>query len=137
MKKACKRLFILINLRRAGCPPDIMFRVYSSPIRTVLLYLCPVWCNAPVYLRNKLLIVERRALRIIGSDLKYPELFNVSENICVKLMRSIVCSDDYPLRMMFNSRSESRTRCSQRLVASLAKTERFSKSFIKFCKCVS
>ena len=137
LKKACKRLYILISLRRAGCPSDIMFHVYSSLIRSLSLYSCPVWCNAPEYLRKKLSIFERRVLRIIGSDAKYPKLFDVADNICENLMRSITLFDNHPSREMFQSRSETRTRNKQRLVTFLAKTARFSKSFIKFCENVS
>ena len=139
VKKACKRLFILINLRRSACPKHLIFRSYAAFIRSVLVYCYPVWCNAPAYLMQKLSLVERRALRIIGADDDFdvPSVFEVAKTTCNKLMHSISQCDDHPLRAMFDFRNVCRTRCSNHLVIPFARTSRFSHSFIKFCKNIS
>lgn len=36
--KACKRLFIIRNLRRSGCPEKLMFAASSAFTRSLLLY---------------------------------------------------------------------------------------------------
>jgi len=135
LKKACKRIFILINLRRSACPKDLMFQSYSVFIRSVLLYAYPVWCNTPSYLTRKLSAVERRALRIIGSpSSQFPSLFDVADNTCKKLMYSIEACDDHPLSALFNRRTFRHARCSRRYTAPHTKTVRLGNSFIKYSK---
>ena len=47
VKKACKRIFIIRNLKRAGCEEKVLLNVYNALIRSVLLYCYPCFCNAP------------------------------------------------------------------------------------------
>lgn len=134
VKRACKRIFIIINLRRSGCSEILMFRAYCAFIRSLLLYCCPVFCNAPVCLTSKMSAIERRVFRIIGGPLSFPHLLEVAESTCIRLMRSIESSPDHPLNDLFTVNPRVRnTRCQQTLLAPFAKTRRLSSSFIKFC----
>ncbi|MEL7309167.1 MAG: reverse transcriptase family protein, partial [Pseudomonadota bacterium] len=134
VKKACKRMFIMYNLRRSGCSEQLIFQSYCAFIRSVLLYAFPAWCNVPAYLSWKLCVVERRVMRIIGSSTLFPSLLDVAEKTCFKLMKSVFTFDSHPLRTMFKTRPVINTRSSLHLYAPFTRTTRFKKSFIKYCK---
>ena len=63
IKTACKKLYSLRVLRRAG-----VWRIYLSTIRPVLEYAEPVWQDISAYLSGAIERVQKRALNII-----YPE----------------------------------------------------------------
>lgn len=131
--KANKRIFIVRNLRRSGCPPHLILLAYYSFIRSVLLYAFPCVCNAPNYLLSRLLKIEKRVFRIIGCHSPSVSLFEAAHKSCVKMMTSIEKCSDHPLRVMFNPRNVSSTRASSTLQRPFAKTSRFGNSFVKFC----
>lgn len=137
VKKASRRIFIIRNLRRAGCDPNTMFMCYVAFIRSVLLYAFPCFCNATDYVLNNLLRVERRVLKIIGTNLERDvDILQTADHSCRKLFKRIVESDVHPLRELFSLRPSCnysiRRKC--HLFPPRAKTRRFQKSFIKFCK---
>lgn len=136
IKKACKRIFIIRNLRRSNCPKNLMLRCYIGFIRSVLLYSFACFCNIPDYLVDKLLCVERRIYRVM--DIPHhsaDSLLTVADRTCSKLYFDIVKHEDHPLREMFTKQVSDRvTRGSSVLRRPFAKTKRFSSSFIKFCK---
>ena len=135
VNKACRRIFVIVNLRKNGCPQKLMFRAYCAFIRSLLLYSYPLFCNAPLCVTSKLEAVERRVLRIIGGSFSHPSLFEVAEVTCRRLMRSIECSPSHLLKDLFSiNPCVRKTRFKQNLLAPFAKTHRFSRSFIKFCK---
>lgn len=77
-KRACKRLYALRILRRAGVGTDNMLKVYLAIIRPILEYAVPVWQAIPEYLSNKIESVQRRAFKIIKpGDENYDELLKV------------------------------------------------------------
>jgi hypothetical protein len=57
VRKACKRIFIIRNLCRSGCPADLVFKCYTAFIRSVFLFGFPCVCNAPAYLLQKIVIL--------------------------------------------------------------------------------
>ena len=63
--KACKRLYSLRILRRAGVDRESILRVYLTTIRPIMEYAVPVWQSIPVSLSDKLESVQIRALKII------------------------------------------------------------------------
>jgi len=134
LRKASRRLFVLRNLRRSGCPSHLLFKAYSGFIRPLLTYSFPSFCNAPQYLMNRFLSFERRAFRIIGWD--HSSQFSVihtGERQCSKLFESIEASRTHPLRSMFLEKAPSSTRSSLSLRRPRSKTKRFLESFVKFC----
>jgi hypothetical protein len=131
--KASKRIFLLRNLRRAGCPPGLIFKAYTAFIRPILLYAFPCWCNIPQYLQKKLDVVERRAIRIIGEVDSHKTLSEAAESMCLKLFSQVERHCEHPLRVLFEPRRSSMTRRQCSLKRPLVKTKRFSSSFIKYC----
>ena len=132
-KKACKRFYILYNLRRSGCPADTLYKCFSAFIRPILSYGFPCFCNAPEYLLCKLLRIERRAFRIIGSN-SFPSFKDVAEASCRKIITTIEKFPHHPLRDLFLPRTNRTTRLKNCLQPPRARTSRFSNSFIKYCK---
>ena len=74
-KKAAMRLYFLKQLKRAKVPPKDMLLFYTTCIRPVLEYACPVFHNSlPQYLSNEMERLQKSALRIIRQpDLSYAE----------------------------------------------------------------
>lgn len=134
MKKVCKRLFIIYNLRRAGCSKQVMFDCYIAFIRSVLLFAFPCFCNSPDYLLSQLSSFEKRVFRIMGSHGEFPLLLDVANKICNKLFSNIVKHQDHLLRDIFHTVEGRPTRQSSHLRPPFARTERFRRSFICFCK---
>ena len=64
-KKACKRLYSLRILRRAGVDQASMLKVYTSSVRSLLEYALPVWQSIPGYLSDKTESIQKRALKIV------------------------------------------------------------------------
>lgn len=134
IKKASKRLFVLRNLRRASCPPDLMIRCYEAFVRSLLLYSFPSFCNLPECLIKKLVSVERRAYRIMGIPIPSNSLMVAASKMCNKLFVKLSKCSTHPLRVMFSTPINRNRRCLRSLNPPFARTRRFSKSFIRFCR---
>ena len=64
IKKASKRLYFLVQLKRARVPLQDLF--YTSCVRSVTEYAIPAFYNAlPLYFKNELLRIEKRSISII------------------------------------------------------------------------
>ncbi|MEL7309549.1 MAG: reverse transcriptase domain-containing protein, partial [Pseudomonadota bacterium] len=133
LKRAAKRTFILRNLRRSGCPQNIMWRVYLSMIRPLLTYAVPSFCNAPVYLFESLLRFERRLCRIMGIEpADHPSVVDFMNLSCEKLFIQIHNNVNHSMRSLFLPHSSSRSMLQLR--PPFARTKRFKSSFIRYCK---
>ena len=78
--KACQRLHFLRLLRRAGVQCGHIVHIYTSLIRPLLEYACPVWhTSLPDTLSEKLEGVQMRALKIAYPDSSYSETLQRSE----------------------------------------------------------
>ena len=64
-KKACKKLYSLRVLRRAGVNHANILKVYLTTVRPVLEYAVPVWQSIPGYLSDVIETVQKRAFKII------------------------------------------------------------------------
>ena len=105
IKKANKRLYFLVMLKRAGVPLKDIVAFYTTAIRPVLEYCSPVFLHAlPKYLCNDIERVQKRALSIIMPNNSYEASlvnFNLTtlqarrEQQCFKLFVSI--SGDHKL----------------------------------------
>ncbi len=136
IKKACKRIFMIRNLRRSGVSPAYMWKMYIALIRPVLLYAFPCFCNAANYLTKNLLRVENRVRRIINEDsVCVPSLLDAGNISCERLFNFISNTPSHPLRELFITSVPTRnTRTAKTLRRPFAKTKRFGNSFIKYCK---
>ena len=66
IKKASKRLYFLMQLKRSRVPRHNMSTFYTACIRSVLTYTAPTFFNAsPKYLKDKLVQVKKQAMSII------------------------------------------------------------------------
>jgi hypothetical protein len=111
-----------------------MIQCYVSFIRSILTYGFPCFCNAPGYLIQKFLRVERRIFRIIGVNPDSSISFlHAATRTCTKLFTSIAENVNHPLREMFRPSLCTSTRRSNPLRRPFAKTKRFGDSFTRFC----
>ena len=79
IKKCNQRLYLLLDLRRAGVPPKDLVTLYKAIIRPVLEYATPAWHSSlPDWLSKDLEQVQRRALRTCFGDGSYNELLNAA-----------------------------------------------------------
>ena len=125
VKRASKRIYLLLCLKRSNCSPDLLFRAYCAYIRPIILYAFPVVCNMSDYLKRKLGRVERRVLRIMSdSDFQEETLFSAADRICENLFTKILLEPQHPLRSFFVPRTRtSRNACV--LKRPKTKTKRF------------
>ena len=106
IKKANKRLYFLVLLRRAGVSCNDIINFYCTVIRPVLEYCSPIFHHSlPDYLSDDLERVQKRALSIIAPDKSYNHcldsfglrtLRDRRNEQCVKLFNSI-SSDQHKL----------------------------------------
>ena len=62
-QKAFKRLYYLRELKRSGVPTKLLCKVYTSIIRPVLQYACPVWYKSlPKEIKTLLESVQKQNL---------------------------------------------------------------------------
>ncbi|MEL7309671.1 MAG: reverse transcriptase domain-containing protein, partial [Pseudomonadota bacterium] len=127
IKKACKRIYIIRNLRRSGVSKELMIMSYVVFIRSVLLYGFPCFCNAPDYVLDKLSRIENRICRIINCDAMSPQLSDAAEMMCKRMVTSIEKNPDHLLRDMFEVRCHDRTRERRSLRPPRTRTSRFRK----------
>ena len=77
--KASQRLYFLRLLRRAGVDSTHIVHIFTSVIRSLLEYACPVWhTGLPGKLCEKLESIQRRALRIAFPGIPYHEALQKS-----------------------------------------------------------
>ena len=91
-EKACKRLYSLRVLRKAGVEINNMLKAYFAIIRPVFEYAVPVWQAIPDYLSEKIESVQKRALKIIKpGEESYDELLMLLNVEKLKTRRQKLC----------------------------------------------
>ena len=132
VKKASRRIFLIRNLKRAGCSASVMFSAYVAFIRSVLLYCFPVFCNVSSSLFNSIKRVERRVFRLIGKEAHdFLTIDVAAENVCKRLFNHVSQDVQHPLRSLFENRAPT-PRNRSVLKPPFARTVRYKKSFIRF-----
>ena len=96
IKKANKRLYFLVLLRRASVPMIDIIKFYTTTIRLILEYCTQVYHHAlPGYLSED---IERRALSIVSRELSDQDsldrfslelLYDRRERLCYRLFQTI------------------------------------------------
>ena len=72
VKKASKKLYFLVQLKRARLPPSDLVLFYLWCVRSTADYGVPAFYNAlPQYRKNELVRIEKRALSIILPSMSY------------------------------------------------------------------
>ena len=144
VSKACKRLYMLYQLKRAGIAQTDLVRIYISVIRPILEYACPVWStNIPLYLSDKIEMVQKRAMRAIYPGLSYADILNVVGIAPLSVRRTQICTryfndmkqEDHKLHHLLpeqrNVHYELRS-CNQYPLVR-CRTSRYKNSFIPWC----
>ena len=92
IKKANKRLFFIVSLKRANVPVKDNLDFYCCSIRSVLEYCAPVYHHAlPAYLSEELERVQKRITKILAPRLPYSEAFTIFGLTRLKDRRSNTC----------------------------------------------
>ena len=108
IKKASKRLYFLVQLKRARVPLQDLVLFYTSCVRSVMEYAIPAFYNAlPLYLKNELLRIEKRSISIItagdcavAQDLEIRPILEHYEFLCQKLFKSILDNPSHKLKAL-------------------------------------
>ena len=133
LTKATKRVFLIRNLCRAKTPVSLIVSAYIAFVRSILLFSFPTFCNAPQFLIDKLLRIERRILRFVSQPpLPLLSISEAGELYCRRLFQRVQEHQDHPLRELFVYRPTDRTRRKATLLPPKTKTKRYSSSFIRF-----
>ena len=107
VKKASKKLYFLVQLKRARLPPSDLVLFYLSCVRSTVDYGVPAFYNALLqYLKNELVRIEKRALSIILPSMSYNKACEVlgitpitehHSQLCSKLFDAIVTDPKHKL----------------------------------------
>ena len=142
IKKANKRLYFIVLLKRARVPVNDIVNFYCTTIRPVLEYCAPVFHHAlPAYLSDDVERIQKRVISIISPDMSYqdnldnlglPTLYDRREELCKKLFDSIVSDSSHKLHHLLPPRNNSKYNLRNKRVHNLprANTERFRRTFI-------
>jgi hypothetical protein len=131
LKKASRRIYILVHMKRCGATKDWLWRVYLSHIRSVLTYAAAATCNIPNKIWLELLQIEKRVQKIIGSSPPIG-IQEFVENHCRTLAKRSIDNEQHPLHPLFlkaPGRSGGRHGHNR---APIAYTTRYQQSFIRF-----
>ena len=82
---------IKAQLKKCGVPTSDLITVYCSLIRSVIEYTSAVFANLPKYLSDALEGIQKRALRIILSNLHYDEALTLSDLSSLEDHRAAAC----------------------------------------------
>ena len=114
IKKVNKRLYFLVQLKRARVPPQDLALFYTSCVRSVVDYAIPAFYHClPQYLKRELVRLEKRAISIIMPDVDYltglerldiKPMKDHHEYLCDKLFKSIILNPDHKLNSLLPAR---------------------------------
>ena len=91
-KKGCQRVYMLFQLKRADISQLDMVRVYTSVVRPVLEYACPVWhINLPKYLSDSIELIQSRALKSTFPGKSYNDILNGIGLRTLRERREVLC----------------------------------------------
>ena len=87
VSKASKRLYILRVLKRSGIPPEDLINIFL--VRSVLEYASVTWSTSlPIYLKDKIERVQKRALHIVFPVLSYRDAIVAANSTRLNLRRN-------------------------------------------------
>ena len=108
--KSSKRLYSLRLFKRASVKPEDILKVYVCNIRSVLEYAAQVRREIPAHLSEAIESIQRRALRIVFSELSYqlqslnqanlPTLVNRRRGFLCKTLMADMISESYPISFL-------------------------------------
>ena len=144
IKKANKRLYFIVLLKRARVPLNDIVNFYCTTIRPVQEYCAPVFHHAlPAYLNEDIERIQKRALSIISctchvisgmsnDSLGLPTLYDRRNGLCRQLFDSIAINPGHKLYHLLPPRKQSsyNLRCQKLYNLPRSQTEHFRRSFV-------
>ena len=142
VKKASKRLYFLVQLKRAKVAFQDLLLFYVACIRSILTYATPVFYYAlPIYLQQELERVQKRAISIISSGQDYHEILEAAgippimayiEDSCSNLFSNIIENDNHRLRELLPGANHPKynLRRNRRFEIPRWRTNRFKNTFM-------
>lgn len=146
ISEANKRLYLLRAMKNAKFTKDIMLTFYQATIRSVLEYGAQVWSfNITINQNDAIERIQRRALKMIDgippldhnydysallSKYNTKSLKDRRTQLCKSLFEKIIKDQDHPLRVLYSSKPQNRTRSTAHFNIPSMNTERFCKSFV-------
>ena len=106
IRKASKRMYFLIQLRRARVPSHDLVLFYKSCVRSVIDYSIPAFYNVlPQYLKNELVRIEKRAITAL--ELGLTPILEHYDNLCLRLFQDTVANPNHKLHALLPPARES------------------------------
>ena len=112
IKKANKRLYFLVQLKRAKVPLKELVLFYTTCVRSVIDYAIPAFYHAlPKYLKKELVRLEKRAIAIMNPGTHYDVASAVlnmrliedhHDLLCSRLFNSIMRDVNHKLQNCFH-----------------------------------
>ena len=142
VKKASKKLYFLIQLKRAHVPTSDLVTYFCACIRSSLDHACPVFhYSLPKYLQVELESVQRRALSCIFPRVHYSDVLQLAgvesirthqKNLTEDLFKSIVKDPRSKITSLLPPlvSTSNELRRQRRFAMPPVKTNRFGNSFI-------
>ena len=144
IKKASKRIYFLIQLKRANVSHDDLKLFYITCIRSILDYAVPVFhYSLPKYLMNEMERIQKRVMKAIFPDLEYSRALErlwidhldmYHKILCQSLFKSISNNENPRLHCLlppsYDSQYNLRQTC--KFLVSNFKTNGCKDSFIYF-----
>ena len=141
IRRASPRLYFLRQLERSRVASKELTVFYTTCIRPILEYVCPVFHRAlPEYLSGDLERIQRQALKIVHSDLSYSEALKVSglqslherrESITTRIYHEVTNNPCNKLHSLLPKRNDCKysLRNKRTFVVPRCKTDRCKNSF--------
>lgn len=142
IRKANKRLYFIVLLKRARLPEDDIILFYCTCIRPVLEYCAPVFHHSlSKYLSDDLERVQKRVLSILSPGNSYqhnmekfqiPTLQSRRQDLCDNLFTKIICEKTHNLRNLLPPEHQPIYDFRHKRIFNVArsKTRRYQKTFI-------
>ena len=91
VKKSCKRLYCLSQLKRSGLRTPELIQFYRTCIHPITEYACPMFHDSlPAYLSKDIEIIQRQAMRISFPSLPYKEALDEAGLISLSNRRQLL-----------------------------------------------
>jgi len=142
IRKVSKRLYFLIQLKRANVAARDLVLFYSTCIRSIIDYAIPVFYHAlPQYLKEELIRLEKRAVSIILPGLTYSlacielgikPISDHHKELCSKRFNSIVNNSNHKLHSLLPPKNNPKYHLRNQRVFNVPnfKTKRTKNTFI-------
>ena len=143
-RKAGKRLFLLLQLKRPGILAEDLLMVYITVVHPTLEYTCPAWSTSLTFgLQSDMERVQRRAMNITYPNTPYIEALANAQLISLKERRAQLCEHfftqiEQPQQKLHTLLQKARatthnTQCRTRYSSPRVKTNRTKNCFINWC----